>query len=307
MKIKFKMKKLILTITTCTLIFASSFSQVVYRSDSIEASYFYRELVKCDDGSITYESYMGFNDTQKPINGTYILYYENKIFSSVDYKNGIKHGVEKHFYSKDTTLKSYSEWENGKKHGKEITYFYPERVSGKLEKIKTENNFKDGLYWGWQRVYSEKGEILGEVNLIDGNGIFEVYSEQGKLKEISFFKKGVLLYNYSINEKGVSEDIGPRLQLRRTTHRRYSSERFKEGGEGLDESLRLGKTYRHYKFNRLKKIHFEYLRMKIEYYNNGYPKSVDIYGLDKKCFDKRGNIKNCKTIEEKKNKLDYNF
>jgi hypothetical protein len=47
--------------------------------------------------------------------------------------------------------------------------------------------------------------------------------------------------------------------------------------------------------------------MKIEYYNNGYPKSVDIYGLDKKCFDKRGNIKNCKTIEEKKNKLDYNF
>jgi antitoxin component YwqK of YwqJK toxin-antitoxin module len=43
-----------------------------------------------------------------------------------------------------------------------------------------EKNHVDGKRIGWQKHYSKEGKILGEVNLIDGNGILRVNHENGK-------------------------------------------------------------------------------------------------------------------------------
>jgi antitoxin component YwqK of YwqJK toxin-antitoxin module len=65
---------------------------------------------------------------------------------------------------------------------------YSEYMNGQLM---FEYNLKDGKRIGWQRDYSESGQILSEVNLIDGNGTIVIKYENGRLYSEENFKNGL--------------------------------------------------------------------------------------------------------------------
>ena len=57
--------------------------------------------------------------------------------------------------------------------------------------VNFEYSFKNGKRIGWQRDYSESGELLGEVNLIDGNGTFVTKFENGQIYGEENYKDGL--------------------------------------------------------------------------------------------------------------------
>ncbi len=249
--------------------------QKIYRSDSIQAYYYFED------------KYMGFEPNGEPINGTYLDVINGRVWKSTEYKNGLNDGFEKTFFGIDT-IESITEWSNGLKNGKDCRYFPPSIVNGEIGKIRIEHNYKDGLRFGFQRTFSKDGKILGEVNLVDGNGIYEVYTENGNLNNISFFKNGNTVYSYQKNLKGFVEEFNG--VMKREVYKKHIYERVKEKND-----FSLGNKYdRHFKNHRLIEMNFYSLRMKTSYYRNGNLKSVDIYKLDKKCFDKKGNLIDCK-------------
>jgi antitoxin component YwqK of YwqJK toxin-antitoxin module len=55
-----------------------------------------------------------------------------------------------------------------------------------------EKNYVNGKLIGWQRYYSESGKLLGECNLINGNGKIQVKYENGNLNWEENYLNGML-------------------------------------------------------------------------------------------------------------------
>ena len=74
--------------------------------------------------------------------------------------------------------KSQTTFKDGIKDGKEQGWYGGDEKS----QLKYERNYISGKLIGWQRFYSESGKLIGESNLIDGNGSIRVKYENGNLK-----------------------------------------------------------------------------------------------------------------------------
>jgi antitoxin component YwqK of YwqJK toxin-antitoxin module len=144
-------------------------------------------------------------------NGTRTLYFEgtDKVFQSIEYKNGKKNGYAKEFYASgilkakqfyindllndssvqywsDGKVKSIQFYRNMKKHGTWKDY----NKEGKLFK---EINFKDDLFDSTSTEYTYRtGKIYKRVNFKKGvkDGLCEQYYSNGNPQSKTYFDEG---------------------------------------------------------------------------------------------------------------------
>ena len=154
---------------------------VLLKSDNMPLTGF---LKRYDDkkGYLTNESYY----VNGVLNGQSKSFNENgSLYSNSSYLNGKNNGLYES-YNKDGSLSSQSyyidgvnisfrswydngikrretNYNNGEVNGKSISYY----ESGKLKSV---SNYEEGKEIGWQSEYTETGDVLYEVNLVNGNG-----------------------------------------------------------------------------------------------------------------------------------------
>jgi antitoxin component YwqK of YwqJK toxin-antitoxin module len=111
-----------------------------------------------ENGSLSsYSSY--FNGE---MNGQYENYYKDGSLSYQSYyKNGVN--ISNRSWYENGIKSSEKNYKNGEVNGKSISWY----ESGKLKSV---SNYEEGKRIGWQREYTETGEVLYEVNLVNGNG-----------------------------------------------------------------------------------------------------------------------------------------
>ncbi|NER14710.1 hypothetical protein GWK08_14735 [Leptobacterium flavescens] len=105
-----------------------------------------------------------FNKEQK-LHGLVTNYRETdgKMLEKVNYKNGIKHGIQKTFYTDDkSTLSMETNYVEGKKTGKETGY----HKNGKISFIR---HYKDDVYDGSYITYFKTGGV--EIEMTYKNGV----------------------------------------------------------------------------------------------------------------------------------------
>jgi len=104
-------------------------------------------------------------------------------YSEYNYKNGQKEGIQ--IYMMDGIISSSETYKNGSRHG--ISKSWDDEAN-----LESEQNYKDGELDGWQRFYASDGSILGEANLIDGNGTLTVNYENGQVHYLKTYVNGSL-------------------------------------------------------------------------------------------------------------------
>lgn len=102
------------------------------------------------------------------------------------YKNGLRNGLS---YAVDTTTRDTSritEYENGKKHGKE-KYFHSNR------KLRSLAHFDRGLQTGSELMYDENGALLSQANYVEDmkHGPYEAYDSRFGLKDKGMYFHGL--------------------------------------------------------------------------------------------------------------------
>lgn len=102
-----------------------------------------------------------YNIDDEPINGLYKVYYaDGNLKMEVQSKAGKPDGIGK-FYSEDGTLYFQGNFSNGLPDGTFYNY-YPDG------QIHNELNYVNGIKSGLQKVYDEKGNLVVEVVLENG-------------------------------------------------------------------------------------------------------------------------------------------
>ena len=153
---------------------------VLLKSDNMPLTGF---LKRFDDkkGYLTNESYY----VNGVLNGQSKSFREDGSMYSYNYVNGELNGVHislnkdgslssQSYYKDGEQTSTRSWWDNGIKrsetnykngevNGKSISWY----ESGKLKSV---SNYEEGKRIGWQSEYTETGDVLYEVNLVNGNG-----------------------------------------------------------------------------------------------------------------------------------------
>ncbi len=120
-----------------------------------------------DENDVKYRNENGLKVAyinEKPLTGTI---YSNREFLKVEinYKNGLLDG------------KCIRKYENGD--------------------IESEENYVNGKKFGWQRYYKRDGKIIGEVNLINGNGkLLKYHESNGKISSETNYQNGMMNGEY---------------------------------------------------------------------------------------------------------------
>jgi antitoxin component YwqK of YwqJK toxin-antitoxin module len=128
-----------------------------------------------------YYAYAEWNVQNSRLEGVQKQWYDSE-YSEYNYKNGQKEGVQT-FYE-EGILSSLKTYKNGSKHG--ISKSWDDDSN-----LESEENYKDGKLDGWQRFYASDGSILGEANLIDGNGTLTVNYENGQVDYVKTYVNGI--------------------------------------------------------------------------------------------------------------------
>lgn len=201
----------------------------------------------------------------------------------------------------DNRIKRYkSTYKNGKTNGENISWY----ETGKLKSV---SHYKEGKRIGWQSEYTESGEVLYEVNLINGNGkisyklpgtditINEEYvngesvtPENGQKISTYFTGKQVEIYNYdngklkdyvrkNIEGNLIREEINYKNDLKHgKTKQWHRNGQLSEEGQ-YENDLEHGVWQ--------------------EWYENGKLQSVRTYNygklVSKKCWDESGKSIKC--------------
>lgn len=124
-------------------------------------------------------TYAEWNVQNGRLEGLQKLWYDGE-YSEYNYKNGQKEGVQTVY--EDRKMSSMKTYKNGSKHGVSKSWYD--------SNLEYEENYKDGKLDGWQRYYASDGSILGEVNLIDGNGTLTVNFENGQPDYVKTYVNG---------------------------------------------------------------------------------------------------------------------
>ena len=290
---------------------------VLLKSDNMPLTGF---LKRYDDkkGYLTEESYY----VNGVLNGFSKNFREDGSMYSYNYVNGELNGVHRSLnkdgalidesYYKDgkqtsTRLwwdngikRSETNYENGKVNGKSISWY----ESGKLKSV---SNYQEGKKIGWQREYTETGEVLYEVNLVNGNGKISyklpgtditinqeylngktVSPENGKVSD-QFFGNMIIEKTF---ENGQLNGVYTRrkLQSKKIVYETNYKNGLKQGKEKSwhnNDQLREEGQYE----NDLEHGVWQ------EWYENGKLKSLRTYNygkeVSKKCWDESGKSINC--------------
>lgn len=171
----------------------------VYKKAGREKWYYYDT-----DGNLTEISYLkdGLKDS------TSTLYYPTGEVKAIGtFREGRAEGMIKSFY-KDGTSQSDCHYKNGRKDSVQV-YYYPNgeisyiglMLNGKREgthvykhengKIWQEIIFRNDLPWTVLTNYDPDGKAVPMGTLKDGNGTLYIYEENGKLKAVEEYKKGL--------------------------------------------------------------------------------------------------------------------
>ena len=124
-------------------------------------------------------TYAEWNVQNGRLEGVQKLWYDGE-YSEYNYKNGQMEGVQTVY--EEGKISSMETYKNGSKHG--ISKSWDD------SNLEYEENYKDGKLDGWQRYYSIDGSILGEANLIDGNGTLSVNYENGQPDYVKTYVNG---------------------------------------------------------------------------------------------------------------------
>lgn len=148
------------------------------------------------NGSVMEEGYL----QDGVLTGTLTRFDEkNKILSEVEFKNGVKDGVESQY--SDGIMKIQVHWKGGLKHGKEIEYGKTElfscsdeiEITDRLQEIRTERNYHEGILSG---SYLEivKGFVLVKGTYSNNlrNGSWEYYDGDHRLVRNETFQDDIL-------------------------------------------------------------------------------------------------------------------
>lgn len=127
-------------------------------------------------------------------NGSYKKFKSNKLTEEGNYKEGLREGIFKEYYS-DGSVKSERNFANGKIDGIHKEYY----TNGKPEK---EKGYKNGLEHGIDRYYNyETGKLTRDCNYVDGvqdgKQMRTISSNAGDYVEISNYEKGKLAGQFS--------------------------------------------------------------------------------------------------------------
>ena len=139
---------------------------------------------------------------------------EGKLVSEKNYNAGKLEGVNKTFYSDETTVATVKNYKNGVLEGKVFEYY--ENGNKKLEA-----NYKNGLLNGTLKKYSTAETLLSSANYVDGklDGLYKEFFVTGKpKKEIEYynglkegyskeyFSNGTLKYQYNYSQDKLEGD-----------------------------------------------------------------------------------------------------
>ena len=109
---------------------------------------------------------------------------EEKLASSVSYKNDKQNGTFKRYYE-NGKLHIISKYKNGKKVGTYKVYY----ENGQLDQ---DENYKNGRIDGIRKIYYENGKlhIISKHKKDIRNGTYKVYYENGQLDKVENYKNG---------------------------------------------------------------------------------------------------------------------
>ena len=297
---------------------------VLLKSDNMPLTGF---LQRYDDkkGYLTNESYY----VNGVLNGQSKSFNENGSLSSYSsYLNGKNNGLYES-YNKDGSLSSQSyykdgeqtssrswwdngikrsetNYKNGKVNGKSISWY----ESGKLKSV---SNYEEDKEIGWQSEYTETGDVLYEVNLVNGNGkisyklpgtditINEEYldgkmilPENGKVSSRSINFGGdwgrtfdeMTIENGQLNGVYTSRSLKSKKIVYETNYKnglKHGKEKSWHNNDQLREEGQYENDLKHGVWQ--------------EWYENGKLKSLRTYNygkeVSKKCWDESGKSINC--------------
>jgi antitoxin component YwqK of YwqJK toxin-antitoxin module len=123
-----------------------------------------------------------FNGGNKFIQRTF--FKSGKIESEMPYYNGKSSGIIKRYYETGT-IQETQDMKDGRADGVR-RYYYP---NGQLW---AEQVFKAGKNWEARASFTEKGQRRKAGSLKNGNGTLIYYNEDGTVREVKTFVKGVL-------------------------------------------------------------------------------------------------------------------
>lgn len=137
--------------------------------------------VKDDDGNLL-EKYQV--DKEGTRNGSYESYYEGRLVSKANYKEGIESGKRVIFYDNGSP-EIEENYKNGALEG-EYKVFYE---TGELKLI---SNYQNNTIQGQVKKYYTSGQLMEDVLFVDNeeNGPFMEYWENGNLKWEGTYKDG---------------------------------------------------------------------------------------------------------------------
>lgn len=130
-------------------------------------------------------------------------YYDaqGRLERELNYKHGVKHGVETEYYVDRGRVRARTEWVNGEKDGK-VEWYYPEGVvsasyeyrQGKIDGIveyfyldgprRSTTEYKDNQRHGEHQEFYESGQlkVFGQYHEGEQSGVWTYYNEDGTIE-----------------------------------------------------------------------------------------------------------------------------
>jgi len=110
---------------------------------------------------------------------------DERVFYTYYFKGASIHDdkavLGREYFFKETRVK-LELFKNGKKHGVQKEWY-------KDGKPKLESPYKDGVRYGVFRVWNEKGELVGECEIKNGEGVMQIYHSNGRLYQEKHFSQ----------------------------------------------------------------------------------------------------------------------
>ena len=130
------------------------------------------------------------------------LHSINKLFSILNYEKYCYHYTQPHgkliYYSPETKeIAAIIEYKEGIKHGLQKVYNHKINLSVSClwfenKNLYAEAEYKNGIENGYNRIYNKDKKLLIDGNCLNGkiDGIYTIYEENGIIRDKIMFKEG---------------------------------------------------------------------------------------------------------------------